>query len=86
MNIAFSPPDISDEEINEVIESLKKIPNIITAHYEESYEPYVDTWCPTFDYYDNAMDREHYENQDHHHPERPTATLLSSSISRRRRL
>lgn len=48
----------------EVIASLRKIPNIITAHYDKYYEPYVDTWCPTFSFYDSPVEREQYADQE----------------------
>ena len=48
---------------DEVVASIRKIPNVITAHYSKDYEPYVDTWCPTFDHYDSPVDRENYADQ-----------------------
>lgn len=48
----------------EVIASLRKIPNVITAHYDKYYEPYVDTWCPTFSFYDSPVEREQYADQE----------------------
>lgn len=48
----------------QVIKSLKKIPHVITAWYEDDYAPYVDTWCPTYDYYDAEYSRANYDNQE----------------------
>ena len=49
---------------DEVIKSLKKVPNIITARYDEVYAPYVDTWCPTYNYYDTEYSRNLYAEQE----------------------
>lgn len=47
---------------DEFVASVRKIPNIITMFYNEDYAPYVDCWCPTYDYYD-AGKLELYENK-----------------------
>ena len=44
MNIAFSPPDISDEEINEVIESLKS-GWITTGPKTKEFERKITEYC-----------------------------------------
>ena len=48
---------------DEVIESLKKVPNLITAWYDNAYVPYVDTWCPTINNYDTEYLRSLYSVQ-----------------------
>ena len=47
---------------DEFVASVRKIPNIITMYYNEQYAPYVDCWCPTYDYYDEGK-LELYENK-----------------------
>lgn len=49
---------------DEVIESLRKLPNVITAWYDEAYVPYVDTWCPTVNHYDTEFSRSLYADQE----------------------
>lgn len=49
---------------DEVIESLRKVPMIMTAHYEEAYAPYIDTWCPQWQYYDTEFSRSQYDDQE----------------------
>lgn len=77
---------------DEVIESLKKVPNVITAWYDEAYVPHVDTWCPTYNYYDTEYSRNLYADQEEKwwygcidpHPPYPSYhiedTLLSSRL------
>ena len=48
---------------DEVIASLRDVPNIITAWYEDDYAPWVDTWCPEFHYYDAEYSRANYDSQ-----------------------
>ena len=48
---------------DELLQSLKDIPHVITAWYDENYAPYVDTWCPTYNYYDSELSRANYANQ-----------------------
>lgn len=56
-------PSITSPIKSDVIKSLKKIPHIITAWYDVDYAPWVDTWCPTYDYYDAEYSRSNYDNQ-----------------------
>ena len=40
---------------DEVIASMRKIPNTITTHYSEEYADYIDTWCPMYHMYDGEL-------------------------------
>lgn len=39
---------VSKQFIAELIESVKHIPHVITASYDEKYDKYIDTYCPNF--------------------------------------
>ncbi|MBO7344739.1 MAG: DUF4091 domain-containing protein, partial [Clostridia bacterium] len=49
---------------DEVIASLKKVPNVITAWYENNYAPHIDTWCPTINHYYTEFSRSLYADQE----------------------
>lgn len=52
------------EKKAEIIQSLRNLKNVVTAHYDETYAPYVSTWCPTVDYYNTEASRNDYKNQE----------------------
>lgn len=52
------------QELREQIaESIRKIPNIVTDYYEEEFDGVIDTWCPKFNHYDTEADRAQYAEQ-----------------------
>lgn len=48
----------------DVVNGIRKLRNVITNEYDEEYAHLVDTWCPKFDYYDTALEREQYAEQE----------------------
>ncbi|MBO6262031.1 MAG: DUF4091 domain-containing protein [Bacilli bacterium] len=48
---------------DEVIASLRDVPNVITSWYDLDYAPWVDTWCPEFNHYDAEYSRANYDSQ-----------------------
>ena len=47
-----------------LVESVRNIRAVITASYDEDYVGYIDTWCPTVDYYDTESQRANYAEQE----------------------
>lgn len=39
---------VTERFIAELTESVKNIPHVITASYDEKYDKYIDTYCPNF--------------------------------------
>ncbi len=39
---------VSEQFITELYESVKSIPHVITASYDEKYDKFIDTYCPNF--------------------------------------
>ncbi|MBO4262156.1 MAG: DUF4091 domain-containing protein [Clostridia bacterium] len=54
---------VTEDFIYEVSASLKKIPHIITAHYEKEYDRFVDTYCPCWWVYQKEDSFPIYENR-----------------------
>ncbi len=48
----------------QLAESVRNIRAIITASYAEEYVGYIDTWCPTVDYYNSQDQRDKYADQE----------------------
>lgn len=48
----------------QLVESVRNIRAIITASYADEYADYIDTWCPTVDYYNTEAQRENYADQE----------------------
>ena len=48
----------------QLVESVRDIRAIITASYAEEYADYIDTWCPTVDYYNTESQRANYADQE----------------------
>lgn len=48
----------------QLAESVRNIRAVITASYAPEYADYIDTWCPTVDYYDTEVQREKYAQQE----------------------
>ncbi len=40
---------------SEVVESMRKVRNTITTHYDEQFAAYIDTWCPMYHMYDGEL-------------------------------
>ncbi|MBQ4268966.1 MAG: hypothetical protein IJB97_04885, partial [Clostridia bacterium] len=56
---------VDDVEFRDtLVESVRNIRAIITASYDDDYVGYIDTWCPTVDYYDTAAQRAQYADQE----------------------
>ena len=55
---------ITADNKEEVIASLRKVRNVVTCCYDDSYAPYVDTWCPQYQYYDSESLRQYYDDQE----------------------
>ena len=47
-----------------LVESVRNVRAIITASYDDDYVGYIDTWCPTVDYYDTEAQRAQYADQE----------------------
>lgn len=47
----------------EIVDSLRKVRNLITTHYNEEYAEYIDTWCPMYHMYDGDLIH-NYDNQE----------------------
>ncbi len=47
-----------------LVNSIRNIRAVITASYAPEYSDYIDTWCPTVDYYDTESMRENYADQE----------------------
>lgn len=55
----------TDTELQtQLVQSVRNIRAIITASYAAEYADYIDTWCPTVDYYDTEAQREKYAEQE----------------------
>lgn len=48
----------------QLVESVRNIRAIITASYADEYADYIDTWCPTVDYYNTESQRANYADQE----------------------
>lgn len=48
----------------QLAESVRNIRAVITASYAEEYVGYIDTWCPTVDYYNSEQQRALYADQE----------------------
>ena len=48
---------------DQVIASMRKIPNTITTHYDAEFADYIDTWCPMYQMYDGDLIH-NYDNQE----------------------
>lgn len=46
-----------------IIESLRNVPNIVTASWSEKFDGVIDTYCPKANFYDTAEQRAHYDEQ-----------------------
>ena len=47
----------------EIIESMRNIPNIVTASWSEKLDGVIETYCPKANFYDTPEQRSHYDNQ-----------------------
>ena len=56
-------PNASAEFIYEVANTVADIPHIITAHYDEKYDKYVDYYCPCWWEYQIFDNRKYHERQ-----------------------
>lgn len=57
--------DIADTAFRDtLVQSVRNVRAIITASYEDSYVGYIDTWCPTVNYYDSESQRANYDSQE----------------------
>lgn len=48
---------------DQVVASIRKIPNIVTSGYSSRFEDYIDTWCPKVDAYNTEAGRANYADQ-----------------------
>ena len=55
--------NVTDEFINELLESAENLHDLVTQSYMQKYDGYVDTWVPTFDSYDNPTAVKKYQEQ-----------------------
>lgn len=49
---------------DEIVQSIRKIRNVVTCPYDAVYAPYIDTWCPNVLYYDTENGRANYAGQE----------------------
>ncbi len=47
----------------EIIESMRNIPNVVTASWSEQLDGAVETYCPKANFYDTPEQRSHYDDQ-----------------------
>ena len=47
-----------------LVNSVRNVRAIITASYADEYADYIDTWCPTVDYYNTESQRAKYADQE----------------------
>lgn len=48
----------------QLVKSVLSVRGAITASYEQAYDGYIRTWCPTVDYYDSAANRQKYAEEE----------------------
>ena len=48
---------------DEIVDSMRKVRNTITTHYNAEYAEYIDTWCPMYHMYDGELIH-NYTNQE----------------------
>lgn len=47
----------------QVVQSIRDIPNIVTSAYTTRFDDYIDTWCPKVDAYNTEEGRSYYAQQ-----------------------
>ena len=71
----------------EIIQSIRKIPHILTNRYIESQKDNVDVWCPTLNKFHTSSDREIYAGEEEVwwygciDPQAPYATYFIDDLS-----
>ena len=62
---------VSNEDFkDEIIDSLKKLPLILTCEYSQEYiedcaeDEYINTYCPLYQHYDSETDRLNYQREE----------------------
>lgn len=48
---------------DQVVQSIRNIPNVVTAAYTTRFDDYIDTWCPKVDVYNTEESRANYADQ-----------------------
>ena len=57
--------DSSKESFKQqLVKSVLGVRGAITASYEQAYDGYIRTWCPTVDYYDSEANRQKYAEEE----------------------
>ncbi len=54
---------VTEAFVEELAACVKEMPHIITGHYDEKYDAYIDYYCPCFWVYQNKAEWAHYENR-----------------------
>ena len=48
---------------DEIIQSLRDIPNVVTCSWSETFDGHIDTYCPKANFYNTPEQRAHYDFQ-----------------------